>query len=189
MAEAVNKSNSHRERSPERWEAGRSEGCRHESVTALRASDRAQSKKLRRVSDSRFATFIYFEPSVLSTCLFSSAKHRWSRALFPGWPQLLPPAFSFPRLCRWSATVRETLPHTLDCKTMARKSTAERVDDASPQIKAELLARRKAVVPKAFSDGQLDLEPRTRRPREALGEVAALIGGANGHTIQIGLSS
>jgi integrase len=41
---------------------------------------------------------------------------------------------------------------------MAKKPVADRVDDTSPDMKAELLARLKSVVPEAFSDGKLDLE-------------------------------
>ncbi|WP_431202258.1 site-specific DNA-methyltransferase [Bradyrhizobium betae] len=37
-------------------------------------------------------------------------------------------------------------------------SEAERIDDTSPDMKADLLARLKSVVPEVFSDGELDVE-------------------------------
>lgn len=40
----------------------------------------------------------------------------------------------------------------------------DRIDETSPDMKAELLAKLRAVVPEAFSDGQLDLD--------RLGEIA-----------------
>lgn len=45
----------------------------------------------------------------------------------------------------------------------------ERIDETSPDMKAELLARLKSVVPEAFSDGQLDLE----RLAELAGDAVA----------------
>jgi hypothetical protein len=36
-------------------------------------------------------------------------------------------------------------------------SNADRIDETSPDMKVELLARLKSVVPEAFPDGQLDL--------------------------------
>ena len=44
----------------------------------------------------------------------------------------------------------------------------DRIDETSPDSKAELLARLKSVVPEAFSDGQLDLD-----------RLAELAGGAH----------
>ena len=46
---------------------------------------------------------------------------------------------------------------------------ADRIDETSPDIKAELLARLKSVVPEAFSDGQLDLD----RLAELAGDAVA----------------
>ena len=41
---------------------------------------------------------------------------------------------------------------------MAKKPVADRVDDTSLEMTAELLARLNTVVPEAFSDDKLDLE-------------------------------
>lgn len=46
---------------------------------------------------------------------------------------------------------------------------ADRIDETSPDMKAELLARLKSVVPEAFSDGQLDLD----RLAELAGDAVA----------------
>lgn len=46
---------------------------------------------------------------------------------------------------------------------------ADRIDDTTPDMKAELLARLKSVVPEAFSDGQLDLD----RLAELAGDAVA----------------
>ena len=46
---------------------------------------------------------------------------------------------------------------------------ATRIDETSPDMKAELLARLKSVVPEAFSDGQLDLD----RLAELAGDAVA----------------
>ncbi|WP_140939754.1 hypothetical protein [Prosthecodimorpha hirschii] len=46
---------------------------------------------------------------------------------------------------------------------------APRIDETSPDMKAELLTRLKSVVPEAFSDGQLDLD----RLAELAGDAVA----------------
>lgn len=46
---------------------------------------------------------------------------------------------------------------------------ADRIDETSPDMKAELLARLQSVVPEAFSDGQLDLD----RLAELAGDAVA----------------
>ena len=48
-------------------------------------------------------------------------------------------------------------------------SKLDRIDETSPDMKAELLTRLKSVVPEAFSDGQLDLD----RLAELAGDAAA----------------
>ena len=52
---------------------------------------------------------------------------------------------------------------------MAKKRALEHVADATPDMKAELLARLKSVVPEAFSDGRLDLD----RLAELAGDAVA----------------
>jgi adenine-specific DNA-methyltransferase len=44
------------------------------------------------------------------------------------------------------------------CQNNGMMTDRDRIDETSPDMKAELLARLRALVPEAFSDGQLDLE-------------------------------